>query len=103
MERVRDAILPPGSLEWRLDRLPDDLKKMHQSWRERCDVINHATEKNGNRYELLLAGDDNMPPMPTAVYQALWPQGNRHEITTDMSVSMAAEAYTLLLEQGSKQ
>lgn len=105
MERVRDAVLPPHSFEWRLDRLPDDLKQLYQLWRERCTVINSQNEKNGrNRYEQLLSGNDNRPPMPIAVYRALWPHGEvRGEITVEMSVSEAAQLYEAMLNEGASQ
>ena len=102
IQRVRDAVLPPHSFEWRLDRLPDDLKLAWQSWRRECDSITCASEKNEiNRYEQLLNGNDNNPPMPIAVYLALWPDGEgRSQITVDMSVDDAAACYEQMLEQG---
>ena len=105
MERLRDTILPPGSYEWRLEHLPDHLKRMHQSWREKANAINHASAKMGqNRYELLLAGCDDTPAMPHAVYVALWPhEAGSDMITSDMTIADAAEAYALYLEQGSTQ
>ena len=104
MERVRDAVLPPHSFEWRLDRLPDNLKQLYQLWRKRCDVLISENENNGiNRYEQLLNGNDNRPPMPIAVYQALWPDGEgRSQITVGMPVSEAAQLYESLLEGKSK-
>ena len=106
MERLRDTILPPGSYEWRLEHLPDQLKQMHQSWQEQCKAINHARGKIGrNRYEMLLAGNDDTPKMPAAVFVALWPDGeHRLQITADMTVDQAADIYQQMLEQGgSKQ
>ena len=102
MERVRDAVLPPNSLAWRIDRLPDELKQLHQLWREHCTAINSQTEKQGgNRYEQLLEGHDVTPPMPNAVHRALWPRGEgRRDITRDMTVDEAARAYELMLEEG---
>lgn len=106
MERVRDAMLPPGSLEWRVDRLPDNLKREHLLWRERCDAIILAAEKRGGGtlYELMLAGDDGTPPMPPEVARTLWPNGqSEHRITKDMSVAQASEIYRLFLEEGVEQ
>ena len=105
MERVRDAVLPPHSFEWRLDRLPDDLKQAWQSWRRECDSINCASEKNGiNRYEQLLKGNDNRPRMPRAVYLALWLHGEgRSQITVGMPVSEAAQLYEAMLNEGAIQ
>ena len=102
MERLRDVVLPPNSLAWRIDRLPDDLKKLHQLWRERCTAINFQNEKQGgNRYEQLLAGHDVTPPMPIAVHRALWPSGEgRRDITRNMTVDEAAHVYELMLEEG---
>jgi hypothetical protein len=106
MERLRDTILPPGSYEWRLEHLPDHLKQIHQSWREQCEAITSWHQKQGlNSYELLLAGNDDTPKMPAAVFVALWPDGeHRPQITADMTVDQAAEIYNQVLEQGgSKQ
>jgi len=102
MERARDVLLPPGSLEWRIDRLPDDLKRAHRTWSERCAAITSASEKRGyNIYELLLAGDDITPPMPFAVHHALWPDDEqRVRITADMSVKEAAEVWQAMLDEG---
>ena len=102
IQRVRDAVLVPHSLEWRVDRLPDDLKQLYQLWRERCTVINSQNEKNGiNRYEQLLKGQDYAPPVPIAVYRALWPHGEgRSQITVEMSVSEAAQLYEAMLNEG---
>ena len=104
IQRVRDAVLPPNSFEWRLDRLSADLKQLYQLWRERCTVINSQNEKNGiNRYERLLAGHDVTPPLPIAVYRALWPDGEgRGEITIRMSVADAAACYERVLERESR-
>ena len=105
IQRVRDAVLPPHSFEWRVDRLSVDLKQAWQSWRRECDSINCASEKKGiNRYEQLLSGNDNRPPMPIAVYRALWPHGEvRGEITFEMSVSEAAQLYEAMLNEGAIQ
>ncbi len=105
MERLRDAILPPGSYEWRLERLPDHLKKMHQIWSEKVDAINSEYKKQEiNRYQRLLAGCDDTPPMPIAVHQALWPHGAGSDtITSNMSHAEAAEVYSAFLERGSTQ
>ena len=102
IQRVRDAVLVPHSFEWRLDRLPDDLKKLHQLWREHCAAINSQNEKNGrNRYEQLLAGHEVTPPLPIAVYRALWPDGEgRSQINIKMSVTEAAQLYEQMLEEG---
>lgn len=102
MERLRDAVLPPNSLAWRIDRLPDELKQLHQLWREHCTAINSQNEKNArNRYEQLLAGHDVTPPMPIAVHRTLWPSGEgRRDITQDLTVDEAARVYELLLEEG---
>ena len=102
MERVRDAVLPPNSLAWRIDRLPAELKQLHQLWREHCAAINSQNEKQGgNRYEQLLAGHDVTPQMPIAVHRALWPDDEgRAQITANMSVADAALMYEQMLEQG---
>jgi hypothetical protein len=102
IERLRDTILPPGSYEWRLEHLPDNLKRMHQAWRERCDAITSRHKKQGlNSYELLLAGNDDPPKMPAAVFVALWPDGeHRAQITVDMTVDQATDIYQQMLEQG---
>lgn len=106
MERVRDAILPPGSLEWRLDRLSDELKRAYQFWRVEVDAINSEYKKQGlNSYEALLRGEAVGPPIPIAVHRAIWPNGDGFgTITADMTVDQAAEIYNQALEQGgSKQ
>ena len=104
LDRIRDHLLPPNSLAWRIDRLPDHLKREYLLFRKRCDALNSQNEKNGrNRYEQLLKGNDNTPPMPIAVYQALWPDGEgRSQITVGMPVSEAAQLYESLLEGKSK-
>jgi hypothetical protein len=103
LDRIREHYLPAGSLAWRLDRLPNELKQAYQIWSKKADAINSEYKKqNLNRYELLLAGCDDTPPMPAAVYRGLW--GDRTDtITSDFSVAEAAEAYALFLEKGSTQ
>ena len=101
MERLRDAVLPPNSMAWRIDRLPDHLKREYLLFRNRCDALISKNEKQGgNRYEQLLAGHDVPPPMPIAVHRALWPSGEgRRDITRDMTVAEAARVYELMLEE----
>lgn len=106
LDRIREVLLPPGSLEWRIDRLPENLKQAHLLWRERCDAITFTSEKHGDGalYEMMLAGDDVTPPMPFAVERALWPGGkSEHRITTDMPLREIADAYTAMLEEGSER
>ncbi len=100
MDRVRDAVLPPGSLAWRIDRLPDHLNRAYQMWRERCDAIILAHEKRGgNLYEAMLAGEQLTPPMPTAVERELWPNGKRHVILAEHTTAQAAAIYQAFLEE----
>ena len=105
LDRIRDHLLPPNSLAWRIDRLPDELKQLHQLWRERCTAINSQNEKNGrNRYEMLLKGKDDAPQMPIAIYRTLWPNGEgRSQITAEMSVFEAAQLYEAMLKEGAIQ
>ncbi len=105
LDRIREHYLPAGSLAWRIDRLSPELKQMHQSWRGQCESITARHKKQGlNSYELLLAGNDDTPPMPAALRKALWPHGAGSDtITLSMTVADAAEAYALFLEQGSTQ
>ncbi len=104
MERLRDTILTPGSYEWRLEHLPDHLKQMHHFWRGQCEAITARHKKNGNLYEMLLAGIEGTPPMPAAVHKALWPHGAGSDtITSDASHAEAVEAYSAFLERGSTQ
>jgi hypothetical protein len=101
IERIRDHYLPPGSLEWRIDRLPPNLKQAWRLWTERCAAIISAHEKYDGRcrYELLCDGFTITPPMPRAVHAALWPDGETdHAITADMSVADAAAVYADLVE-----
>lgn len=102
IQRVRDAVLPPNSLAWRIDRLPDHLKREHQLFRNRCDaLISEDKKQGGNRYEMLLNGNDSTPRMPIAVHRALWPYfDRRRDITRDMTVDEAARVYESMLEEG---
>ena len=101
LERLRDFLLPPGSLEWRIDRLPDHLKRAHSLWREKGEAINLASKKRGeNLYANLLDGCDDAP-MPSALQRALFPDGmGGIKITTEMTAHDAASAWTAMLEQG---
>lgn len=105
LDRIRDHLLPPNSMAWRIDRLPDHLKREYLVWRKRCDALNSENKKQGgNRYEMLLKRNDNTPPMPIAVNRALWPDGEgRGEITVGMPVSEAAQLYEAMLNEGVPQ
>ena len=105
LDRIRDHLLPPNSMAWRIDRLPDHLKREHLMWRKRCDALNSQNKKQGgNRYEQLLKGNDNRPPMPIAVYRALWPDGEgRSHFTRDTTVDEAAQLYEQMLEEGKSE
>ena len=100
MERLRETVLPPGSLEWRIDRLSDDLARRYQSWCERCAEINSQQKKLGlNSYEMMIGGYHITPPMPIDIERALWPEGRKkYVISTDMTVEQAADIYQKCLE-----
>lgn len=103
LDRVREALLPSGSLAWRVDRLPDDLKRAYLIWRERADAIIHAAEKRGGGtlYAMILAGDHAAPPMPIAVERALWPDGlHSHNFPIDTPLRDLSDAYSAMLEAG---
>ncbi len=103
LDRIRDALLPVGSLAWRIDRLSADLKRAHQLWGKRCDdiILRNQKRGGGNLYEMLLAGDYIMPPMPMDVERALWPEGqSKYAIKVGMTDVEASQIWTAFLEAG---
>lgn len=102
MDRLRDAVLPPGSMEWRIERLPDDLKRAHLIWQENTAAITLRLKNFGaNPYEALLAGANITPPMPTALEAALWPDGRLdHSLPADCTLTEAADSWAAMMEEG---
>ena len=81
LERIRDHLLVPYSLEWRVDRLPDDLQDAYRQWQEGNEAIIFSAEKQpGDAYAALINGKLVVPPLPMAVQKVLFPtSGKRYD------------------------
>lgn len=102
LDRIREHLLPAGSLAWRIDRLSPELKRAYQIWHEKADAIKFEYKKQGlNSYEALLRGECLGPPMPRDLRSALWPDGEGiRAITQSTTAEQAADIYQQVLEQG---
>lgn len=73
LERIRDHLLVPYSLEWRVDRLPDNLQDAYRLWQERNEAIIFRAEKQpGDAYAALINGELEFPLLPMTVQNALF-------------------------------
>lgn len=97
LDRIRDYLLPPGSMEWRVARLPPHLVESHTIWRERCAAIAEGYS-DGALYEAMLDGRDPQPPIPFAVERTLYPEGRCIHLPADATLEQAAAAYQAMLE-----
>ena len=102
IDRLRDTILPPGSLAWRVDRLDDDLAALHRTWhKDVSDIISRAQNEGGPgaAYAALLDGKLDLPTMPRSVEQALWPDGRSDgSLPADISLGAASRRYADLID-----
>ena len=101
LDKLLDAILPPGSHERRVHELPDDLRealRLHQA--KTSGIISHVENIDptpGAFYARLIDGDATLPQMPQALRLALG-IADAPEITEAMTLSEIAAAYTALIE-----
>ena len=78
LERIRDHLLVPYSLEWRVDRLPDNLQDAYRLWQERNEAIIFRAEKQpGDAYAALINGELKLQLLPIAIEQALFPKSSK--------------------------
>lgn len=86
LNRRIDAILhhylPVGSLEHKIHHLPQDMRQIHQQWSESNQAIIIEAEKKGagEAYRQLIDNELELPPLPKAIEQALFPErGKRYD------------------------
>ena len=78
LERIRDHLLVPYSLEWRVDRLPKTLQDAYRQWEESNEAIISCAEKQpGDAYAALINGELQFYPLPMAVQKVLFPTGGK--------------------------
>lgn len=95
IDRIRDFLLVPGSLVWRLERLSDAERVAYAVWAARCDRVNLAVKnRGGNLYGEILADPHMATPMPRALERALFPYMTKVRAEPD-----ARLAWNLMLEE----
>lgn len=93
IDRIRDYLLPPGSLAWRIEQLSDADRAAWQISQERSAAIISRFENPGDAYAEYLSDPSLLLPIPPALDHALHP-----ELAAIRAESDAAEAYRLMLE-----
>ena len=74
LERIRDHLLVPYSLEWRVDRLPNALQDAYRQWQESNEaIISRAEKQPGDAYAALINGKLQFYPLPMTVQKVLFP------------------------------
>lgn len=98
IERLRDHLLPPGSLEHRLESLSAAEREAFKSCeRASADIISRAETEPGEAYRKFIEGELILPHLPRAIELRLWPG-----MAAVYAESDPARAYQLMLE-GSEQ
>lgn len=100
LDRLLDAVLPPGSRERALHDLPDGLRAQLAEHEARCERATRHYEMvhgEGSAFVDSLDGVVTAPPMPDHLARALGiPPAP--VITTDMSAGQASEVYRTFAE-----
>jgi hypothetical protein len=102
---VEQAIQTRFPFGYAVHKLPPRLHAKYVNW---CQICENAAKRHGDepgdRYEALLRGESLGPPMPRDLRSALRLEATgAHDITSNMTVADAAEAYALFLENGAIQ
>lgn len=79
IDAILNYYLPVGSLEHKIHHLPDDLQKSYRLWNEINQAIIIEAEKKGagEAYRQLIDNELELPPLPRAIEQALFPENGR--------------------------
>lgn len=79
IDAILNHYLPVGSLEHKIHHLPDDLQKSYRLWNEgNQSIINEAEKKGaGEAYRQLIDNELELPPLPKAIEQVLFPENGR--------------------------
>jgi hypothetical protein len=102
---VEQAIQARFPFGYAVHNLPPQLRAKYVNWCQQCEAAakTHGDEP-GDRYAAFLRGESMGPPMPRDLKSALRLDATgAHDITSDMTVADAAEAYALFLENGAIQ
>jgi hypothetical protein len=94
LERLKDHLVPPGSLEHALDNLSDDQRLQYQIWLSKADAINLQGE---NLYAAMLSDPLSFQRTSSALY-ALFPYFRDVDNEPDPE-----RAYQIMLQQGIKR
>ena len=101
LDKLLDAILPPGSHERRVHELSDDLRDLLRSHQAKTDAIflrlENIDSTPGAAYARLLAGDLVLPMMPVQLRQAL-ALPDAPVLTESMTLAEIGDVYRQLIE-----
>lgn len=101
LDRLLDAILPPGSYARRVHELPKSMREMLRLHQAKVASIISGIEKRDPRpgafFERLIDGDVTLPRMPEALRQAL-AIPDAPVLSEDLTLAEIAEFYRQLIE-----
>ncbi|TPG38652.1 hypothetical protein EAH79_16200 [Sphingomonas koreensis] len=102
LDRIRDVFLPPGSWEWRVDRLDAEMKEQWLLFSERVgDLISRAQKQGpGEAYRQMIDGELDLPPMPSRLAEALDIKDHA-TLPIDCTIDEASRRYGEMLDPGS--
>lgn len=94
IERLRNHLLVPGSLEHRLENVSDAERESFKSWqRDSADIISRHETEPGASYAAMIEGGLDLPKLPRALELKVWP-----EMAAVYAESDPARAYQLMLD-----
>ena len=94
IERLKNHLIPPGSIEARLEKLSQAECALFSVWRGNCHAIFSRHENSpGAAYAAMIEGELMLPELPRWLRYAVWPELERIE-----AEPIPARAYQMMLE-----
>ena len=100
LDRIRDILLPPGTMAWRVSRLDDEMAEQYRLHRERVDRINLSAKNDdpGELYRRLIDGELEKVPMPSRLAEALGLDQTEHRWPIDTPIEVLDRAYSDMID-----